>query len=271
MDVVRGFRDYQFQCNSNAGDETAHIWSPQESEMTGAGGVLDFAWNNQRVRFNTSNTTTTANTSGTAFAQGPTVLENFRYQGSAQELTSEWTQWRTNDLEDAPFDMLTTGTRRFNAATGSEGYSKKGKIKHALMQIFKEPDKKLLEEMDKEDKQLLEAKRKSEKLLKTWLTKAEYDALINKGEMEIQSEEEDVIFIVKRDPNEMVDVKRKGKFSHKLCAVPEDLDFPVGDQLLSKVILIKTDEKKFKKIAIKHGGHNQVAMTNGSTFRYDEI
>jgi len=250
MDFVRGFRDYQFQCNSNAGDETAHIWSPQESEMTGAGGVLDFAWNNQRVRFNTSNTTTTANTSGTAFAQG---------------------QWRTNDLEDAPFDMLTTGTRRFNAATGSEGYSKKGKIKHALMQIFKEPDKKLLEEMDKEDKQLLEAKRKSEKLLKTWLTKAEYDALINKGEMEIQSEEEDVIFIVKRDPNEMVDVKRKGKFSHKLCAVPEDLDFPVGDQLLSKVILIKTDEKKFKKIAIKHGGHNQVAMTNGSTFRYDEI
>jgi len=214
--------DYSFRCNTtgNTTVDTLRYFTEPDNGTTGSA---------LGVRFNTQADTTTA-----GFATGPTRIENFRY----------------HDIENSPFDMTVTGTRRFY----TEELSKKGKIKQALMQIFKEPGKEILKEMDNDDKKLLEAKRKSEKLLKSWLTKAEYDALVGKGEIEIPSnEEEDVIFIVKKDPNEMVDVKKQGKFSHKLCAVPEDLDFPVGDQLLSKIVLIKTDEKKFKKIAIKHG------------------
>ena len=40
---------------------------------------------------------------------------------------------------------------------------------------------------------------------------------------------EKVIFIVKRDPNAMVDVTKNGKYSHKICAVAKDLDMPVGE------------------------------------------
>ena len=86
------------------------------------------------------------------------------------------------------------------------------------------------------------------------LSKKEYDSLKLHGELEIPSSiEEEVIFIVKKDPNAMVDVKKKGKYSHKICAVAEDLEMPVGDQLLSKVLLLKTDEKSFREVAIRHG------------------
>jgi len=51
----------------------------------------------------------------------------------------------------------------------------------------------------------------------------------------------------------MVEVKKKDKYSHKLCLVAEDMDYPIGDQLLSKIMMLKTDEKKFKEIAIRHG------------------
>ena len=61
-----------------------------------------------------------------------------------------------------------------------------------------------------------------------------------------------MIFIIKKDPNQMVDVRKKGQYSHKLCAVAEDFDYPVGDQLLSKIALLKTNEKQFKEVAIKH-------------------
>jgi len=121
------------------------------------------------------------------------------------------------------------------------------------MQIFEEPTKEIKKQMSKKDKILLRAKRKSEKLLQQWLSKKEYDSLKLHGEFEIQSKiDDEVIFIVKKDPNDMVDVKRNGKYSHKLCAVSEDLEMPVGDQLLSKVLLLKTDEKKFREVAIKH-------------------
>ncbi len=246
--IEMGFRDYTFRCNATADDNTAqtqtvHLWSPQESEMAGTSRPLDFAWNNERVQFNTSADTTTA--TGTFIPN-----TDFNYRGNANQLRNEWSQF--SDIENTPFDMVVTGTRRFLTGTSGE-LSKEGKIKQALMQIFKEPDKEILKEMDNDDKKMLEAKRKSEKLLKSWLSKAEYDGLVMQGQIEIPSKEDDVIFIVKRDPNEMVDVKKHGRFSHKLCAVAEDLVYPVGDQLLSKIVLIKTDEDKFKKIAIKHG------------------
>ncbi len=102
----------------------------------------------------------------------------------------------------------------------------------------------------------INAKKSSRGILvvaKTASSKKEYDSLKLHGELEIPSKMNDeIIFIVKKDPNAMVDVKKKGKYSHKICAVAEDLEMPVGDQLLSKVLLLKTDEKSFREIAIRH-------------------
>lgn len=156
----------------------------------------------------------------------------------------------------AQFDFNTTGTADTTVGfivTGVDwqGFSLKGSLKNALMQIFEKVPKDLIK--GEEDAKLVKAKARSEKLLKQWLSPAEYKGLQMQGEIEIPSKmEEDVIFIIKKDPNAMVEVKKKGQFSHRLCAVAEDLDFPVGDQLLSKVALIKTDEKSFREIAIRH-------------------
>jgi len=169
--ITMGFRDYTFRCNASADNATAqtvHIWSPQESEMMGTSSALDFAWNNERVQFTQSADTTT--TTGTF---GPRT--DFNYSGNANQLTNDWSQWRTttNDIENSPFGLTDVNfLGRFN-----DPLSKEGKIKDALMRIFKEPGKEILELMGDDDKKLLEAKRKSEKLLKSWLTKAEYDAL----------------------------------------------------------------------------------------------
>ena len=51
------------------------------------------------------------------------------------------------------------------------------------MQIFEKVPKDLIK--TKEDKQLVKAKEKSEKLLKEWLSPAEYESLKKKGEIEL--------------------------------------------------------------------------------------
>jgi len=145
-------------------------------------------------------------------------------------------------------DFRISSTDRFNF---SGGFSDYGSLKNALMQIFKKVPKDLAKSAD--DKLLVKAKEKSEKLLKSWLSPKEYQGLMNKGSIEIPSKELDVIFIVKKDPNEMVDVIKRGSYSHKLCLVADNIDMPVGDQLLSKIALLKTNEKQFKEIAIRHG------------------
>jgi len=173
---------------------------------------------------------------------GPVMNETYTRTTAT---TNTWsTSW---DFHDVVQGSWAQPSFRF---TG--GFSEVGKLKNALMKIFEKVPKDLIK--TKEDKRLVRAKEKSEKLLKDWMTPAEYKALKEKGEIEIPSQiDDDVIFIVKRDPNAMVDVKKNGKKTHKLCAVAEDLDYAVGDQLLSKIALIKTDEKKFKEIAVKHG------------------
>jgi len=193
---------------------------------TAGSGILDFAWNSPRTRFNGWTTQTNTNTTADTDV-------NFNYAGNTQQLQQDITDWRWTQ---------TTG--------GSLDLSPIGKLKHALNQIFEKVPTDLIKSDD--DKKLVRAKEQSEKMLKDWLSPKEYEALKEKGELELPSQEEDVIFIVKRDPNEMVEVRKKGTYSHKLCLIAEDLDYPVGDQLLSKVALLKTNEKKFKEIAIKH-------------------
>ena len=208
-----------------------------------------------RLSFRTQTTVTAASDQILAYAQqadettsGAWSAFDTQIQFGRQTNTTAGSDTTTWDLGQIATDRFTT--RCWNMTTN--GFSEIGKLKNALMKIFEKVPKDLIK--TKEDKKLVKAKEKSEKLLKDWLSPAEYEGLKNKGEIEIPSlEDEDVIFIVKRDPNQMVDIKKKGIYSHKLCAVAEDLDYPVGDQLLSKIALIKTNEKQFKEIAIRHG------------------
>jgi len=191
--------------------------------------------------------------SGTAFgtAAGTRLVTNSDVQiESFTDTTADTT----------PFGLgaFTASTQRMSAIA-AEGnatfrfsdYDLVDNLKNALMQIFTKVPKDLVK--TDEDKKLVLAKEKSEKLLKSWLSPKEYQGLLNKGELEIPSIiDKDTIFIIKRDPNEMVQVRKNGENQHRLCAVAEDLEMPVGDQLLSKFLLLKTDEKKFKEIAIKH-------------------
>ena len=203
------------------------------ADTTVSGNVLDFAWNNPDTTF--LNRTPNGETN-------PTVAR-FDFNGTSNQLQEAFTTFTTGSGTWATGSALTFGG----------GFGRLGKIRHALMQIFEEPSKEIKKEMTKKDRILLKAKRKSEKLLRQMLSKKEYDSLKLHGELEIPSSMEDeVIFIVKKDPNAMVDVKKNGKYSHKICAVAEDMEMPVGDQLLSKVLLLKTDEKAFREVAIRH-------------------
>ena len=221
-------------CNSGGGGPTTAFTGNIRFNAvanTTTGTVLDFAWNNPDTTFLNAEVRVTAGTDNS------TAHRRFHFNGTSQQLQNAFTTWTT-----------ATNTLSFNG-----GFGRLGKVRHALMQIFEEPTKEIKKQMSKKDKILLQAKRKSEKLLRQWLSKKEYDSLKLHGEFEIQSKiDDEVIFIVKKDPNDMVDVKRNGKYSHKLCAVSKDLEMPVGDQLLSKVLLLKTDEKKFREVAIRH-------------------
>jgi hypothetical protein len=113
--------------------------------------------------------------------------------------------------------------------------------------VQKKNDKKRL----REDKQLKLAHERSMKLLKRWLTKNEWDALINKGELEIPSTiNNDEIYIIKKAAYEKVLLKKAGKLVSQHCLVT-DKHYPDGDVLLNKILLLKTDEKQFLKIAVK--------------------
>jgi hypothetical protein len=115
-----------------------------------------------------------------------------------------------------------------------------------------------LTEKQKKDPKMVElynARRKSEKLLKMMLSTKEYYALKKKGEVEIPNpDDKDVIFIVKKNPNSMVEKRIKGKTVNQQCIVtkPEHDFLPHGDRLLQKILLIKSDPKKFEEIAIAH-------------------
>ncbi|HEU04661.1 MAG TPA: hypothetical protein ENH95_06075 [Nitrosopumilus sp.] len=218
-------------CNAGGGT-TAFTGNLRFNNTANAGTTtLDFAWNDPDTTFLNAEVRVSSGTDNS------TAHRRFYFNGTSNQLQNAFTSWST-----------ATSTLSFNGTFG-----RLGKVRHALMQIFEEPTKEIKKQMSKKDMVLLRAKRKSEKLLHQWLSKKEYDSLKLHGELAIQSKMDDeVIFIVKKDPNAMVDVKKKGTYSHKLCAVSEDLEMPVGDQLLSKLLLIKTDEKKFREVAIKH-------------------
>jgi len=216
-------------------------WGQQDDSTT-------TTFNTTRVQFAINTSAGTACTGGTWDAPQFQANDWGQQQTDIQTTTAntttgtDTTLWTTQDLQS---------TWGGTVALGEWAFSEGGKLKNALMKIFEKVPKELIKTA--EDRKLVKAKEKSEKLLKEWMTTAEYKALTEKGEIELPSKfEEDVIFIIKKDPNQMVDVRKKGQYSHKLCAVAEDFDYPVGDQLLSKIALLKTNERQFKEVAIKH-------------------
>lgn len=100
-----------------------------------------------------------------------------------------------------------------------------------------------------EEKQLWKAHKKSEKLLKEWLSEDELRWLIHQGELKVKHEEE--TYIIKKDPSKTVQVIDKNNMKSNYCMVAKDYDTPAGDVLLSKILMIKTNPRKFKEIAIK--------------------
>jgi len=135
-----------FSYNADSGGSTAfngHVRFNTSSSATGT--VLDFAWNNPDTTFLNAEVRVTAGTDNS------TAHRRFHFNGTSQQLQNAFTTWTT--------DTLATGRLTF----GGGMFSRLGKIRHALMQIFEEPSKEIKKERTKKDKILLKAKRKSEK------------------------------------------------------------------------------------------------------------
>ena len=56
----------------------------------------------------------------------------------------------------------------------------------------------------------------------------------------------------RKKPEEMVQVVKNGVNAGRLCLVSVDKTLPAGDRLLSKILLLKSDEAGFLKVAIPH-------------------
>lgn len=203
-------------------------------------GALDFAWNDQNCRFTTNTCASSQGiiTAGTTTGSDSTTW--FAFDGDKDQLRHRIVNWTVDTTAGA-----------FN--TGADIFVKPvSKKQAALMEIFEKVPDDILKEMNAHEKKLVKAKEKSEKLLKDILSPKEYYGLVHRGEIEIKGKEDDIIFIIKKDPNEMIQVKKNGKEDHKLCIVAKDPDMPVGDKLLSKILIVKTDEKNLRMIANRY-------------------
>lgn len=205
---------------------------------------------------------TTQATSGTA-GTSPTFVSPSWYDDTGTSATTSPSQL-VFDFNGSALNQ-TVGSYRFSTiantqstitftdwSTGIFG-GKLYELKNALMDIFKGPNEKLWKDLTEDEKKMFKAKKTSEKLLKRWLSTNEWKALKEKGEIEIPAiDEKNCIYIVRKDPNARVIVKKDGRRDHELCVVSKDLELPVGDQLLSKILLVKHNQKKFKELGVKY-------------------
>lgn len=108
------------------------------------------------------------------------------------------------------------------------------------------------EEEEERVKQIQKANKRAEQLLKSWLSPEEYNYLQEHEELQIPSKKEpDTIYIVKKREYEMVTVRKNNEDSHRLC-IHNNEGHVNDDGLLSKILLLKTDEEQFLKIANRH-------------------
>jgi len=93
---------------------------------------------------------------------------------------------------------------------------------------------------------------RSMRLVKEWLSEAEWNYLQENDEIEFPSQyEKDIIYIVKKSKFAKVEVVKNEKTLYNLCIHPEQ-ELPVGDMMLANIMLLKTDERKFLATANKH-------------------
>lgn len=102
-------------------------------------------------------------------------------------------------------------------------------------------------------KQIDRAHKRSLKLLKQWLSPEEYNYLMEEGQLELPSQyEKDTIYIVDKNPMKRIGIKKEGKIVEKSLCIHPSHSYADGDVLLSNILLLKTDEKKFLEIANVH-------------------
>ena len=96
---------------------------------------------------------------------------------------------------------------------------------------------------------------KAKEFLKSWLTNQEYEDLQD-GNLIIPSKIfPDRTYKLKGSASQMVEVYTSGILDHKLCAVAKDPRFENDDTVLAKILMLKTNEEQFLKIAEKHEIH----------------
>lgn len=98
---------------------------------------------------------------------------------------------------------------------------------------------------------------RASELLKKWLSDAEWNYLQEHRFIELKSKyfDEDVTYIVRRNANSKIGIKVKGKAEAELCLRSGEI-IPNDDEVLSKILIIKTDEEKFLKTAILYPLNN---------------
>jgi hypothetical protein len=93
---------------------------------------------------------------------------------------------------------------------------------------------------------------KAKEFLKSWLTEQEYEDLQD-GKLIIPSKIfPDRTYKLKGSASQMIEVYTSGILDHKLCIVAKDPRFENDDTVLAKILLLKTNEERFLKIAEKH-------------------
>lgn len=110
-------------------------------------------------------------------------------------------------------------------------------------------EKEKLERLEQQSK----IKERADLLLRKWLSPQEYNYLQERREIEFPSQyEKDVIYIVKKDANKKVVRKVNNIPVEELCVVPLDYNLTNDDGLLSKILLLRNNEKEFLRLANRY-------------------
>lgn len=108
--------------------------------------------------------------------------------------------------------------------------------------------------MARGDVDALRANVKACNLIKDWLDKDEWDHLVKKHEVVVKSrlfKDKNRYYLIREDASDRVIVIENGKEKETLCGIVIDHDIETrkqlvnGDQLLTKIITLKTDEQHY--------------------------
>ncbi len=123
-----------------------------------------------------------------------------------------------------------------------------------IMDLDDEQLKKLKEILNAvNDVKVLKKNKRAADLVKEWINDEEWKELTTEHKVTIQSKlDKRRTFVVHEDPYAKVEVYERGvlsnskpKLTHTLCGITANSNFADGDQVLSKIIAIKTDESGY--------------------------